>query len=69
MFMPAGLLTPYPFLARLAAIVPHPREHQGVLAPASPLPISSAVVWVESENPKLPEARASLRLNSILLGG
>ena len=34
-------MTPYEFLARLAAIVPHPREHQltyqGVLAPASPL--------------------------------
>ncbi len=35
------LLTPYQFIARLAAIVPHPREHQltyqGVLGPASPL--------------------------------
>ena len=35
------LLTPHQFIARLAAIVPHPREHQltyqGVLAPASPL--------------------------------
>ncbi|MFT7171518.1 MAG: hypothetical protein ACI80K_004672, partial [Paracoccaceae bacterium] len=35
------VMTPYQFLARLAAIVPHPREHQltyqGVLAPASPL--------------------------------
>jgi hypothetical protein len=35
------ILTPYQFIARLAAIVPHPREHQltyqGVLAPASPL--------------------------------
>ena len=34
------VMTPYQFLARLAAIVPHPREHQltyqGVLAPASP---------------------------------
>ena len=37
----AFVMTPYEFLARLAAIVPHPREHQltyqGVLAPASPL--------------------------------
>ncbi|QDV04862.1 Putative transposase [Planctomycetes bacterium Poly30] len=37
----AFLMTPYQFIARLAAIVPHPREHQltyqGVLAPASPL--------------------------------
>ena len=37
----AFILTPYQFIARLAAIVPHPREHQltyqGVLAPASPL--------------------------------
>jgi hypothetical protein len=37
----AFLLTPHEFIARLAAIVPHPREHQltyhGVLAPASPL--------------------------------
>ena len=36
----AFVMTPYEFLARLAAIVPHPREHQltyqGVLAPASP---------------------------------
>ena len=35
------VMKPYQFLARLAAIVPHPREHQltyqGVLAPASPL--------------------------------
>jgi hypothetical protein len=35
------ILTPYQFIARLAAIVPHPREHQltyqGVLAPAPPL--------------------------------
>ena len=34
-------MKPYQFLARLAAIVPHPREHQltyqGVLAPASSL--------------------------------
>jgi DNA-directed RNA polymerase subunit RPC12/RpoP len=34
-------MTPYEFIARLAALVPHPREHQltyhGVLAPASPL--------------------------------
>ena len=33
--------TSYEFIARLAALVPHPREHQltyhGVLAPASPL--------------------------------
>ena len=37
----AFVMTPYQFIARLAAIVPHPREHQltyqGVLAPASPL--------------------------------
>ena len=37
----AFLMTPYQFIARLAALVPHPREHQltyqGVLAPASPL--------------------------------
>ena len=37
----AFVMTPYEFLARRAAIVPHPREHQltyqGVLAPASPL--------------------------------
>ena len=37
----AFVMTPDEFLARLAAIVPHPREHQltyqGVLAPASPL--------------------------------
>ena len=35
------VMTPNEFLSRLAAIVPHPREHQltyqGVLAPASPL--------------------------------
>ena len=35
------VMKPYQFLARLAAIVPHPREHQltyqGVLAPASSL--------------------------------
>ena len=34
-------MTPYEFIARLASLVPHPREHQltylGVLAPASPL--------------------------------
>ena len=34
-------MTPYEFIARLAPLVPHPREHQltyqGVLAPASPL--------------------------------
>ena len=33
-------MTPYEFIARLASLVPHPREHQltyqGVLAPASP---------------------------------
>jgi hypothetical protein len=37
----AFLMTPYEFIARLASLVPHPREHQltyqGVLAPASPL--------------------------------
>ncbi len=35
------VFTPHEFIARLAALVPHPREHQltyqGVLAPASPL--------------------------------
>ena len=34
-------MTPQEFIARLASLVPHPREHQltyqGVLAPASPL--------------------------------
>ena len=37
----AFLMTPQEFIARLASLVPHPREHQltyqGVLAPASPL--------------------------------
>ena len=37
----AFLMRPYEFIARLASLVPHPREHQltyqGVLAPASPL--------------------------------
>ena len=37
----AFLMTPYEFIARLASLVPHPREHQltyqGLLAPASSL--------------------------------
>ncbi|QDV05876.1 Putative transposase [Planctomycetes bacterium Poly30] len=35
------VMTPYQLLARLASLIPHPREHgltyQGILAPASPL--------------------------------
>ena len=50
------LLTPYQFIARLAAIVPHPREHQltyqGVLAPASPLRDQVVTRSVARKEPK-----------------
>ncbi len=59
----AFVMTPGEFLARLAAIVPHPREHQltyqGVLAPASPLRDSVVPRPVARKEPKAAESDAA----------
>ena len=58
----AFLMTPYEFIARLASLVPHPREHQltyqGVLAPASPLRDYVIPMPPSQERTRLPVAAA-----------
>ena len=62
----AFVFTPLEFLAKLAALVPHPREHQltyqGVLAPASPLRddvVPRAVVGKEPKDAEAADAEGS----------